>query len=67
MVLQFGKAGINCSVDLTYEEFVNQLGSTLALDRLDSKECYKKYRKEYDKLNPKEVFKKDKKKSKKEA
>ena len=65
MYLQFGKVGVNCSVEYTKEEFVNQFASTLALDRLDSTECYKKYKKEYDKLNTKPF--KAKKKKEKEA
>jgi hypothetical protein len=65
MVLQFGRVGLNCEVEYTKEEFVNQFSSTLAITKHDVNDCFKKYKKEYDKLNPKPF--KAKKKKEKEA
>ena len=53
MVLQFGKVGINCSVYFSKEDFVSQFTTSIAQQKLDINDCYKKYKKEYDKLNPK--------------
>ena len=53
MVLQFGKVGVNCSVYFSKEDFVSQFTTSISQQKLDINECYKKYKKEYDKLNPK--------------
>jgi hypothetical protein len=66
MVIQFGKVGINCSVYFSKEDFVSQFTTSIAQQKLDINDCYKKYRKQYDKLNPK-VVKSTKKKKNKEA
>jgi hypothetical protein len=69
MYLQKGKVGVNCSIDFSKEEFLENFGKALALDKIDINDFYKEYRKEYNKLNPKveEFLPKKKKNKNKEA
>jgi hypothetical protein len=66
MYLQKGRVGVNCSIDFSKEEFLENFGKALALDKIDINDFYKEYRKEYNKLNPK-VTESVTKKKKKEA
>lgn len=60
MNLQIGKVGINCSVEISEEDFFNRYAKALASDKIDVKKAYKQYKKQHDKLKP------TKKKTKKE-